>query len=380
MDEKKVFFINAIKCALNGKTAECENYSDWNDFCKYTAVQNAWSFAHFALEKSSAPEEVKNLLEQRFASVVGQQVRQEFFQGAIFDKLDENKIEYLPIKGSTLRALYPHPEMRVSCDVDFLVRQEDMPAVREVLKSCGLEQDTSCVGADHDVWHAEGGVTIEPHKSLMSLTDFAGYFTDFWQKTFPVGDGTSRMRLKTEDEYIFLIAHAYKHFIHGGCGVKTLCDVWFFRKKHTDMDEEYVYTELEKIGAAKFDKKIIALADCWLGDAEMDEESEILTDFLFDGGVYGTGKSSALMGTDAESVQKTKRKYLLKRLFPPLKSLKLRYPVLNKCPFLLPVMWIVRIFDAIFTRRGTIKRNLKDCGSMNEQDVEKAKKIKEIIS
>ena len=146
------------------------------------------------------------------------------------------------------------------------------------------------------------------------------------------------------------------------------------------MDEEYVYTELGKIGAAKFDKKIIALADCWLGDAEMDEESEILTDFLFDGGVYGTGKSSALMGTDAESVQKTKRKYLLKRLFPPLKSLKLRYPVLNKCPFLLPVMWIVRIFDAIFTRRGTIKRNLKDCGSMNEQDVEKAKRIKEIIS
>ena len=54
-------------------------------------------------------------------------------------------------------------------------------AVREALKSCGLEQDTSCVGADHDVWHAEGGVTIEPHKSLMSLTDFAGYFTDFWQ-------------------------------------------------------------------------------------------------------------------------------------------------------------------------------------------------------
>ena len=105
MDEKKGFFINAIKCALNGKTAECENYSDWTDFCKYTAVQNAWSFAHFALEKSSAPEEVKNLLEQRFASVVGQQVRQEFFQGAIFDKLDENKIEYLPIKGSTLRAL-----------------------------------------------------------------------------------------------------------------------------------------------------------------------------------------------------------------------------------------------------------------------------------
>lgn len=380
MDEKKEFFIKVIKCALSGETARCDGYSDWKDFCRYVAMQNAWSFAHFALEKSDAPDEIKNLLEQRFANVVGQQVRQEFYQSAIFEKLDEKKIEYLPIKGSSLRALYPHPEMRISCDVDFLVQEKDMPQVGEALTECGLEEDTSVDGADHGSWHAEGGVTIEPHKSVMSLTDFEGYFTDFWQKAIPVGDGTPRMRLKTEDEYIFLIAHAYKHFIHGGCGVKTLSDVWLFRKKHADMDEAYLNAELEKTGAVKFDKKLVALAECWLGDASFDEDSEILTDFLFDGGVYGTGKTSALMGTDGENVKNTKRNFLLKRLFPPLKTLKIRYPVLKKCPILLPVMWIARILDAIFTRRSTIKRNLKDCGSLSEQDVEKAKKIKEIIA
>ena len=381
MDTKR-FFIETVRCALNGETVDTGDFSDWKGLCRYLSLQNAWSFAHFALEKSSAPDEVKNLIESKFLSVVNQQVLQEYYQGLIFGKLDEENVGYLPFKGARLRRLYPHAEMRVSCDVDFMVRLQDVDRMREVMGACGLTLDRKAGEADHDVWHADGGVTVEPHKSVMGLTDFSGYFVDFWDRTYLAGNNSACRLLKPEDEYIFLIAHALKHFIHGGCGVKTLTDVKLFRKNNPDMDEEYLSAEFAKIKAVNFEKSIVKLADLWLDGGEFDENSLVLTDFIFDGGLYGTGKSQVAMkaGTDGKSAEHARRKYVTGRLFPPYKVMKVRYPVLNKHPILLPFCWIARIFNAIFTRRDTIKRNLRDCGNLSAEDVDRAAKVYDIIT
>ena len=40
--------------------------------------------------------------------------------------LEEAKIPFLPLKGSVIRKYYPEEWMRTSCDIDVLVRREDL--------------------------------------------------------------------------------------------------------------------------------------------------------------------------------------------------------------------------------------------------------------
>lgn len=381
MERAKELFIKSVRGAVLGESASFGEFSEWKEFFTLVARQNAWSFINFALENSDAPQEIKDFVAKRFIGVVKQQVGQEFYEGEAFDKFEERGIPYLPIKGSSMRKLYPHKEMRVSCDVDILVRKEDMSRVREVMRDCGLTLEAEADGEDHDVWKADPGVTIEPHKSLMGITDFVGYFTDFWDKTLPI-DGAYRRRLSCEDEYIFTIAHIYKHFCLGGCGVKSITDVWLYERANPNMDREYISRELEKIGLKKFESVFSRLSKAWMGETCFDDDLTALAEFLFDGGVYGTGKTAMTMtvGKGDVGTHKAKIKYLAYRMFPPYKILKIRYPSLEKFPFLLPVYWVVRIFDALFSRRDTVKRNLDNCNGVSAEDIEKAKNVYRIIN
>ena len=52
------------------------------------------------------------------------------------ETLEEAKIPFIPLKGSVIRKYYPEPWMRTSCDIDILVREEDLNlAVRTLCDS-----------------------------------------------------------------------------------------------------------------------------------------------------------------------------------------------------------------------------------------------------
>ena len=42
--------------------------------------------------------------------------------------LEEAQIPFIPLKGAVLRNYYPEPWMRTSCDIDILVKSEDLDA------------------------------------------------------------------------------------------------------------------------------------------------------------------------------------------------------------------------------------------------------------
>ena len=46
---------------------------------------------------------------------------------------DEICIPYLPLKGSVIRDLYPEPYLRTSCDIDILIKEEDLTKAIDVL-------------------------------------------------------------------------------------------------------------------------------------------------------------------------------------------------------------------------------------------------------
>jgi hypothetical protein len=76
----------------------------------------------------------------------------------------------------------------------------------------------------------------------------------------------------------------------------------------------------------------------------------LLADLLY-GGIYGSSDMSrvhssnmTLNAVSADKKGKKSKGNLLKTVFPPAKSLELRFPYLRRAPVLLPVAWISRIF------------------------------------
>ena len=59
------------------------------------------------------------------------------------EALNQAEMPFIPLKGSILRQYYPEPWMRTSCDIDILVREEDIDAATQAIeKKLGYEYES----------------------------------------------------------------------------------------------------------------------------------------------------------------------------------------------------------------------------------------------
>ena len=73
--------------------------------------------------------------------------------------------------------------------------------------------------------------------------------------------------------------------------------------------------------------------------------------------------------------QRGKWGYAWKRAFPGMESMKVRYPKLEKKPWLLPVCYSKRLLYSTTHRRNTIKREINSAGNV---DYDQAHRIREM--
>ena len=80
--------------------------------------------------------------------------------------LNAARIPFIPLKGSVLRQYYPEPWMRTSCDIDILVKKEDLDrAVALLVEEAAYRQQSK---NSHDVGlFSESGVHLELHYGLI---------------------------------------------------------------------------------------------------------------------------------------------------------------------------------------------------------------------
>ena len=93
------------------------------------------------------------------------------------------------------------------------------------------------------------------------------------------------------------------------------------------------------------------LIECWFCDKPFNDDVKETTDYIILSGVFGTEANYYLSGIIRGEYTEKKSSYFLTRLFLPLYLMKKRYPVLKNFPFLLPIMWVVRIFSSISNRK-----------------------------
>ena len=107
------------------------------------------------------------------------------------------------------------------------------------------------------------------------------------------------------------------------------------------MNMKYVESMVAKMRIFSFHQTVIGLAEAVFAGGELTDDGRQLLNDMFSGTVYGKGK------TMAEKVDEHggKGRYILSRLFPKVSIMKNTYPVLEKCPVLLPFYYLVRLFS-----------------------------------
>lgn len=280
----------------------------------------------------------------------------------VFALFEANGIEYLPVKGSVIKPLYPRMEYRIMGDADILIRQDQYPLIQSLLPSLGLQEKDN---SDYEhTWECPA-LTLELHRYLVSshFLNYFDYYKDSWQYARKCDQGCG-YRLTPEAHMVYFVVHFAKHYFAGTICAKDICDFYVWRKAHPDLDEEYILSQMRILQLADFYKNILALLDNWFNGGPATEASELITRAAFQGGVYEELNQSAANNfmqrhsDQNDSLLRKKLKWFQNKLFPPRSTLMYAYPALEKYPILLPTIWVIRWFHAIFRNRNKLKRGV----------------------
>lgn len=282
-----------------------------------------------------------------------------------------NGVDYLPLKGTILKPLYPQPAARVMGDADILIRMSQYDKIKPIMAQLGFEEGNV---TGHELHWNHPWFHVELHKMLMSQRnlDFKRYYGDGWSKAIP--ETNSRYTYRQEDHYIFLFVHYAKHYRAGGIGLRQLIDLWVYQQAYSNMDMGYIRAELTGLKLGAFFDNTQKMLSAWFENGSLDDKSAFMSDYICSGGCWASHENYQLAERLkdehlAGSRQKAKVLNLCRIIFPPVKSLKNRYPVLEKAPYLLPVFWPVRWVTALLFRQNNIKTTQKN---MKARSAEKA--------
>ncbi len=283
---------------------------------------------------------------------------------------ESEKIPFVLLKGGVIRDYYPEPWMRTSCDIDVLVKKEDLELAVQTLRD---DLDYS-VDADHyhDIsLYAPSGVHIELHYELIETIDSKKIHSiqkNVWEWLKPCKDGVYTRQMIDEYFYFYQLAHMAKHFVYGGCGVRTFIDMFILNKK-VNYDKEMLAKIINDGGLTLFDKSVKIIYEHWFFGKELPNDLSVAEDFVLRGGVYGNNVNKLTV----KNVQHGKNKIVTQSIFPKLKYLKKDYPVLEKHKILYPFCLIARWCKVVFRKGGPMK-NIKPTLELNYSISEDSKK------
>ena len=264
--------------------------------------------------------------------------QQQYEYERICQALEEGGISFLPLKGNEIRKYYSEPWQRTSCDIDILVPASELERSAEYLNATlGYAVGEKTVN-DLSLF-APSGVHLELHYDLTECGRFQdGILSDIWRYASPKQENSHRFVLTNEALYFYHIAHMVKHFEDGGCGVRPFLDLFLLNQK-AEIDAEKKDELLRKGGFLTFVRACEKLSRVWFENAQADDLCRKLESYVLTGGAYGTLQNRVGL---QQAKKGSKFKYIFSRIFISNKELALKYPALEKRPYLAPFYHIKR--------------------------------------
>lgn len=357
-------FLHIAKTAISGGDLPAEKV-DWPVIFTLANQQKLLPILFEAVRKTPAAEENATLFAVTKQQVIGQVLNQtvrsaEFTE--LYQKLRSASLHPVVVKGLLCSRLYPLKDHRISADDDLYIPDAKFMACHEQLLANGLTTDTptdELATADEVSYTKKGSpLYIELHRHLFdSSEDAHDELNHFFVDLNPVEiDGF--LAMPPHEHLLYLILHAYKHFVRSGIGLRQFCDIGLWAREYHDViDWQRLHDQYASVHAATFAAAAFRIARTYLGidfdlpapwSNSIDVES-LLHDTLC-GGVYGSNDytrlhlHSSTVTLNAVKANRTGEKSsVLSTVFPKREYLERRYPYLKKRPYLLPVAWVQRI-------------------------------------
>ena len=368
----------------NAKIDDVRNV-DWEQLYIISKKNSVSNLICYAIDKLGVdvPKEIYKKFKEDQLIAIRRDAIQEHEIKNLLEEYEKNGIECIVLKGLILKKLFASSDMRIMGDLDLLLKKEFIPAADSILIRNGyteiVEENQDKETNPHEEYKKPPIMLVELHKFLFPQKGFETifeYYESIWDRTVAYENYKNIHQINDEEFYIYMILHIMKHYKRGGTGVRSLIDVWVFISKK-QLDWEYINKTFAELNMSDFEKHIRELVRIWFGGKEnSDTVYDEMTEFILDSGTYGNEKNFKTISISKENNGKsTYIKHMMKIVFIPYKGMRTIYPILNKLPFLLPVFWVVRIFDRLLNKRDKLKDEVEMAS-----DVQYLNKIKKHLN
>ena len=318
------------------------------------------------INKIDVEEELLAKLRMEELMSVYKHERMKYAFHEICEILENAKVDYLPLKGSAIRSYYPDESMRTSCDIDILIHESDLNRAVLALKNKGYQGGERHY---HDVsLYSPNKIHLELHFSIQeNIEALDAVLKDAWEYAVQVDGCCYDFR---KEFFVFqMYAHMAYHFLSGGCGIRSLMDIWIMEH---NMQVSYSVAEklLKKAGIYKFASQMSEIVNKCFDEREV---SDPVMEYIWRGGTYGSVQNNTTIQTIQLGGMTS---YVWRRIFPPYKSMVVSYPVLCKIPLLLPACWILRWIKAISSgKTQQLSSEITWANNVSEDEIAEIKKI-----
>ena len=367
----KKYFLEMVSASIKGlPVPHCPDEVDTSLLYKLCVRNAVQGILYLAVQSGavtlSAENEVK--LQKSYMAILAREATQQEEIEYIRNAFNEENIEFMFLKGTHLKSLYPVPEMRFMVDMDILVKEKSMDKGGELILSRGFTQEMN--NGKDIVLVKKPFLTIELHKMLFVEDYFMhDYFKSVWNRVEKVSSCEYKMPIS--DLYVYTLAHLAEHYLEAGSCFRPLMDLYLMEKTHTELDFDYINKQFEIIGIDKFAIKIRQLYKSAFDDAEYNDDLITIENYI----VFGAPVKNASEVSKVAITKKSKSQRFMESAFPNLKHMKLKYSILKKAPFLLPFFWVVRFFEFVFLKKGSIEQKQAKISNVDQKSTDIMREI-----
>lgn len=361
----KKYFLELVSASINGlPVSPCPENVNADMLYKLSVQNTVQGILYLAVQGGSvtlSPENTEKLKKSYMATLAREASQQEELE-YIRKAFNREGIEFMLLKGSHLKALYPVPEMRFMVDMDVLVKEHHMDKGKGIILSRGFTQEMN--NGKDIVLIKKPFLTIELHKMLFVEEYFMyPYFKSVWDRVEKCEGYEYKMPVN--DLYVYTLSHLAEHYLEAGSCFRPLMDLYLMEKKHS-LDFEYIDAQFKEIGIDKFALKIRQLCKCAFENGEYNDDLRLMENYI----VFGAPVKNADEIAKVARTNKSKLQRLIESAFPGLKHMRLKYPILEKLPFLLPIFWVVRVFEYVLSKDTSINKKQNKISNVDQEGID----------
>lgn len=355
-------FISIVRNEVFGSANMEFDFSDGMILESLYAISNKHDMAHIVADFL----EKRGITSPKFAKqkllAVYRREQLDYEESSVAKLFEEEKIDYILLKGAELKKRYPLPFMRTSSDVDILIRPENRESAIAFLKEKrGYVLDTE---AERDCsFLSKSGMNIELHFGITcDDKKLDRVLSRAWD--LAASQGGHKYIFCDEFFVFYHVAHMQTHFCEGGCGVRSFVDLALLRDI---VNIDKLYPLLDEAENRSFFEGVYALSNAWFGNSEHNDLTRSIAEYVLKGGVYGTRSN---LGATGRHKNGSYFGYIKNRIFMPTSKLKLVYPKIEKHPVLIPYYQVKRWFSLLDKdKRNSARNELKGDKGHNEVDI-----------